>query len=284
MTQQLCRSFFRNPAKFLKKKQLLFNEVTPVQANYRRLFPQANLTSQDVGLPANVADATADRDDCLELLNLGGANPCLLWDIDEVTDYDFREIKLQATGQHCQSAIYLPWQRKRITYVTLDNNWGANVFFTATLSGCSIYITGPAHHPTVYHANAFGIGDNAQNRDQLKRQYMDGLYSIAAGDATLANLTHVLRPESYDTVDDMIARKEAQGRVFAGGAHKHCYRNDTFVAGVRKSGTWRFYYQRSAEMHYSRPKRTLPNLFRTNKRMKQLPIKMKVYSYPLPEA
>jgi len=60
-------------------------------------------------------------------------------------------------------AYYLPWEtRGGMIYMTIPNPPLARFFFTAKLSGCSVFASGPQNNPTLYHcgidsAAPFGV-------------------------------------------------------------------------------------------------------------------------------
>ncbi|MDY7229773.1 hypothetical protein [Hyalangium rubrum] len=47
---------------------------------------------------------------------------------------------------------FLPWRSARITGMTLPAAGGPNLFFTAGINGCSVFVEGPTNNPIVYHA------------------------------------------------------------------------------------------------------------------------------------
>ena len=54
--------------------------------------------------------------------------------------------------------FFLPWQANRVTKIKLstpdDVGGDVRIFFTAALTGCSVFVEGDPKNPTVYHANA----------------------------------------------------------------------------------------------------------------------------------
>jgi hypothetical protein len=65
-----------------------------------------------------------------------------------------------ANGVHM---YFLPWKSMAITHMTLPRYTDARYFFTAALSGCSIFVAGTPQQPTVFHAGCScpGKGDSA---------------------------------------------------------------------------------------------------------------------------
>lgn len=54
---------------------------------------------------------------------------------------------------------FLPWASKRITKLTIPEDTGPGIFFTAAINGCSVFVTGGAKSPTIYHAGLDGALD-----------------------------------------------------------------------------------------------------------------------------
>ena len=160
--------------------------------------------------------------------------------------------------------VFLPFKANIIASAVLDGGAGASYFFTAPLSGCSIFVD---KDPTtgrviVYHANGLGRCANAQQIQNdwhvewvptPHTNYMDPLYNLAHASyqAIYTNLTlqGTLTKAQYGaTVQQEIARKAGQGRsrpTLIWGTH---------VFGYRQGTVWRFYYQTFGGMEeYDRP-------------------------------
>ncbi len=60
------------------------------------------------------------------------------------------------TGEDATGAYYLPWKSRKVTSMVIPADSDANFFFTASLSGCSVFVRGNATNPTVYHAGCEG--------------------------------------------------------------------------------------------------------------------------------
>ncbi len=76
-------------------------------------------------------------------------------------------VQLVAAGQHDEgpsmNAYYLPWSPQRVTSARLPRG-DVKYFFTAALSGCSVFVRGDAREPTVYHA---GVAMTAKHESKF---------------------------------------------------------------------------------------------------------------------
>ncbi len=48
--------------------------------------------------------------------------------------------------------FFLPWKSARVVSMDLPAGQGPDLFFTAAINGCSVFVEGAPQHPTVYHA------------------------------------------------------------------------------------------------------------------------------------
>lgn len=65
-----------------------------------------------------------------------------------------QKLEAATTGQTLD-VLYLKWASKRITKLTLNMGF-RRFFFTSAINGCSVFVTGNAQAPTVYHAGIDG--------------------------------------------------------------------------------------------------------------------------------
>ena len=88
----------------------------------------------------------------------------------------------------------------------------------------------------------------------------------------------------------VIQAQEAKGASFfikgsGPAAKKKCELNDTCVLGVKRLGRWKFYYQQSAYMHYTKPDLSLGLASDGVSPMHRYkPEKLKTFCFELPEA
>ena len=170
---------------------------------------------------------------------------------------------------HVANAVpcyYLPWVTGKVTWLTLLPGAAIDYFFTSTLSGCSIYVSGPHNAPTIYHTNAQHIqGAAAHIPGSPKEAYMDALANLAAltvGHNAAARRLR-LTPATY------VAGGTAQaGQAKATKKHKGIFgstgRNVTAtdfayanLIGIRLNGQWNFYWQTRVDVSYTRPRRDI---------------------------
>lgn len=268
MSAALTREYKKSVEKFLDKHFLKLPTNLPgLPAGYRDLAGR-RYKEDNYGSITPIADAHPKRDDCLDLQgfsfqyqNLTFNDTIVYCDIDQAEGAEHCEAGFSSEKNKAHAnvlpAFFLPWQQNRITFVTLAAT-GKKIdhFFTSSLSGCAIYITGTPEKPTVYHANARNIG--AENEDDKRQKYMDELFRLASINKPLvARLTK----STYQS-DERITHKKGKGRVFATNklGEDRAYKEDTSVVGVRSNKIWKFYYQVNIYMEYTRPDRKLERI------------------------
>jgi hypothetical protein len=69
-------------------------------------------------------------------------------------------LKVATASEESIDAYYLPWVSQAVTSMTLPQQGEEKYFFTAALSGCSVFVRGNAVEPTVYHAGNTGTAEN----------------------------------------------------------------------------------------------------------------------------
>jgi hypothetical protein len=282
MTALLNASYCRDPKKFLEKHPLVVPTTIAGQPHtYRDGLLQTVVTDQNGSLPG--ADDHPGKNDALLLRGFGNDDPPELvvhCDINPVDDPFLPTPKwnpgfsLEA-GAGTFESYFLPWQMDRITRVPLGGA-GPAFFFTSSLTGCTIYVTGTEQAPTVYHANARGIGE--EDEDDVRQEYMERLFSKA--NRPEAPLLYKLAKRDY-RMEPELARKRRQGRVFVRrGAlnEEDVALEETTVIGVRKRGAWKFYYQMNIYMKFDRPAYALGIRIREGTRFTGI----KSYCRPLP--
>jgi hypothetical protein len=79
----------------------------------------------------------------------------------EVGALDLVEIDSTTRGA---DIYFLPWKAGRVIRMTIPANAGPSVFFTAAINGCSVFVTGTAQSPTIYHGGL---------EDELNKKFLD---------------------------------------------------------------------------------------------------------------
>src|SRR5215212_1005845 len=98
-------------------------------------------------------------------LQVAGAERVYWFDVGRVRgDRTLAEVQLQPGYEEgLEAAYWLPWEEDQIVRTALRPSLKASgplegvdpdYFFTAPLTGCSVFVEGPRDQPTVYHANA----------------------------------------------------------------------------------------------------------------------------------
>jgi len=189
----------------------------------------------NAGMAQHVGDRIVGQSGSLDAGGIGAIVPKaigVIWRAAEDERPPEREAPIKA--------YWLPYQADKTYETTLTG--GANYFFTAGLSGCSVIISGDPTAPRVAHVNRTEEGGDLYNRmvkpaigpdhaphtskeNQTNRQFMfqELKTKVAA------------RAAARDTSDDVLGycKWGEQYRELAG------------VFGVRNQGTgaWKFYYQ-----------------------------------------
>ncbi len=127
------------------------------------------------------------------------------------------------------NAYILPWVENDIVSIRLGT--GADLFFTAQLSGCKMYIQGPPKYAlNISHAN----GANQENRrDAIS--HMDGLFERHRQNTYPTPAMATFGPADYNWLDADRQRELFDPKVMAG--------QTVNFFGVKKGYVWKFYYQ-----------------------------------------
>ncbi|HZI14101.1 MAG TPA: hypothetical protein VE153_27285, partial [Myxococcus sp.] len=195
-------------------------------------------TPANLGIAANTHCFTVRRDHphsaatCFFDVNAGG-----------IAQYAISFQKAHAMGW--VPAFYLPYKDNLIVGMELGNQ--ASFFFTANLSGCSIYVERDTvtHRTRVYHANAMALTQGGG--DQGAQDYMDRLY-LAARPAN-SQLVARCDPALYNrqTVT-YLNRKLGKGHQNVTTLGFTCFYG--FRTGPDQ---WEFYFQTCANFSYVKP-------------------------------
>jgi hypothetical protein len=147
-------------------------------------------------------------------------------------------------------AYTLPWATTAITRVVLGDL--GNFFFTAVLSGCTIFIdNNPAGGPHVYHANAGNIPN------PHKDTFMQGAFEDWAGRAhnAVGVRSFVSRPLISVNANSVNPKAQAreQRKQQHGRQNVQWLTIGANVMGVRTGpGAWTFYWQVVGLLEYQR--------------------------------
>jgi hypothetical protein len=191
----------------------------------------------------------------------------------------------QLTGAQKQELLpiwYLPWWEDRVTKMRIlpanqmpGNMPNPSIFFTSALTGCSIFVKGPANSPTVYHAGFDSNRDYAANPKQDPNsvrhwQILFDRYSPntpVRGEANkgqyLSDITTNPDLQVYLNYLKTSAKGNLEIRSLIGEGN---------VFGLRDAGTgnWTFYLQEVVTVQY--------RTFSIRKRMLGLGAKETIYS------
>ncbi|MBU8899584.1 hypothetical protein DRW03_03445 [Corallococcus sp. H22C18031201] len=156
------------------------------------------------------------------------------------------KIKFEKNGSRgWKPAFYLPFKENLIVGMELSDR--ANFFFTANLSGCSVYVERDTitNRLRVYHAN--GMRLTQHGGDQGAQDYMDRLYMAArpANSQLISRCDPALYNRQVLVYMNRKRAKEYQNVSTLGF---------TTVYGFRTGpDQWSFYFQTCAQFNYTQP-------------------------------
>lgn len=155
------------------------------------------------------------------------------------------------------AAYFLPWLNNNIISLTIPQmpqfGGGPRYFFTAAISGCSIFIKGTEQSPTIYHAGGTTGRPKPKAGAKFWRDMMQTHNATMGPNVAEVNKTMYVtdkKDKAEGTANSRKFREWLKGNV--GGqfliedvAPTGC------VMGVRTGGLWKFYLQENATITYS---------------------------------
>jgi hypothetical protein len=165
---------------------------------------------------------------------------------------------------------FLPWLTHNIVGMTIPAG-GPDIFFTAAINGCSVFVKGPANRPSVYHA---GIGTNL-TQGAYKGKVSSLQKAAKKGDAPLFwrllldnKVPGASRDPRFGEVNKThYVRDGTKSRFDKGNTTKRADAFDAFlrkkgmnislanpwgcVFGFREGGNWSFYLQENLTLLYN---------------------------------
>lgn len=201
------------------------------------------------------------------------------------------EVQLQsAADEQLEPAYWLPWAEDQIIRTALRPSRKAtgslegidpDYFFTAPLTGCSVFIEGPRDQPTVYHANAKSHAGTFANQltrkqfvelQQAKVEEMEkrfaafstqqekksrGLVRLGPGKSgrEASMLDYMSRAHSPDFPNELeeVVSKATNGKyskIEVAGQKIVVTHTEGTVFGVRAYGEWTFYFQKRVRIQH----------------------------------
>ena len=221
-----------------------------------------------------------------------GLNRICWFDVDRMRgDPTVLEVGLEANfDEALEPAYWLPWQQNEIIRTTLRPSKKAegalegvepNFFFTAPLTGCSVFVEGPRDQPTVYHANALshaGTFDTPLRKQaflELQRTKIEEMEARFRGFSTqheklsrgevrtppgerareTTMMDYMSRAHRSDFPQDLVevVRKATNGKfskIEVAGNKIVVTNIEGTVFGVRDHGEWTFYFQRRVRISH----------------------------------
>ncbi|MDH3692507.1 MAG: hypothetical protein OEU36_24005 [Gammaproteobacteria bacterium] len=168
-------------------------------------------------------------------------------------------------GDDLEPVFYLPYMQNRLTRMNLKapRRWNGppiQVFATATINGCSVFIEGDPGRPKATHANAQQVQptlrqdsfEEKQPKIQAKIQSMNESYDTLR---TKTGAKAVHRPNYMIEAPNLVTARKQE---LANGLHIPVEQVHDFIPvgsaiGIRSSDTdnWTFFYQRCVSFSYT---------------------------------
>lgn len=127
------------------------------------------------GDQGRVSDMKAKTTTADTFYQVAGTSRVQFFTLDRIINGAF-EVDISETRRANSAPLYyLPWVRDQVVRMTLRTSTKAptevqgtdgaalepNFFLTAAVNGCSVFVEGTPDQPTVYHANAAGVGSGS---------------------------------------------------------------------------------------------------------------------------
>src|SRR5688572_13549258 len=153
---------------------------------------------------------------------------------------------------------FLPWDEGgAMVQLTIppQGTWtpDPNLFFTAAINGCSVFIQGTADQPTIYHCGGnTGKGDDHAAAARFWRDMVAANKQGSKGDVTAeVNKTHYIKEVGKKTTD-----RAAEFEAWLKDNKKQRIEISSVlpwgcVMGIRTNGKWAFYLQENASIVYT---------------------------------
>ena len=275
MSRELNEAFLRDPVRFMQRNMAVVPGFIPGRPARMLTTPNnALLVADQFGQgwqPNNIPAHPHAK--CLAVRRFG-ADPMDTWSLTElyVDILDQLEMVPPQVGISFSNqpnegdahfpCWFLPWIPNGLTSIRLTG--GPRFFFTSSLSGCSVWVTGPTDRPTVYHGNARDLivqnDVNIQPADQDYVNYMDALFNhmMAHTAAPHNQLRQKITKLQYMRPDYHLQRKRNAGRLIPDLVNPNDVRPDGWSAesscvfGFRRGNRWKFYIQENVSMRYGR--------------------------------
>ncbi|HEX7153192.1 MAG TPA: BLF1 family deaminating toxin [Thermoanaerobaculia bacterium] len=221
---------------------------------------------------------------------VAGSDRIFWFDIDRVRgDQTLVEIQLQsAEDRELETAYWLPWAENQIIRTALRPSQKASgalrgvdpdYFFTAPLTGCSVFVEGTRDQPTVYHANAKSHAGTFAT-SLTKRQFVElqqakvaemerryGAFSTqqekpsrghvrpgpSGRESTMLDYMSRAHSSNFGNELEEVVSKATNGRftkIEIAGQKIVVTNAEGTVFGVRRRGEWTFYFQKRVRIQH----------------------------------
>lgn len=223
-------------------------------------------------------------------LQVAGGERVYWFDVDVVKhDRTMAEVRLQANYDEALPAAYwLPWEEDQIIRTALRPSKKAtgslegvdpDYFFTAPLTGCTVFVEGPRDQPTVYHANARSHGGSFDTQlarqqflelqrekvEEMQRRYSafstqqekqprnGGSPGNSGREASMLDyLSRAHSPAFSEELEEVVSKWTGgkASKIEVVGKKVVITSAEGTVFGVRRHGEWTFYFQKRVRVEY----------------------------------
>ena len=239
MSKKYNESFLNDPVGFTKKHTLAIG-IAPSDTKLKDRITHSSVTASDRVIYWDITEEKENKD---------GQKVC------EVN------MSRKKKKDYYLPGYYLPWGADSIYKITLIDKRNVKpdtplAFFTAALTGCSVFVEGTRKVPTIYHANAIGAkvtGNDLVQRDK-RAVIMEKRWAFTKPAKRAVKKKALFRPafegralHPYHYMyhkEDVISWREnlyGQGKIRKVDVYDH--RDLGTVFGVISKGEWSFFVQ-----------------------------------------
>jgi hypothetical protein len=163
---------------------------------------------------------------------------------------------------------FLPWDSKKIYSMVIPDKAAdaadhPNIFFTAAINGCSVFVRGTQENPTIYHA---GINTDMHGNLPYKAPdfWRDFLKYVALKEGRVLTPADYGEVNTTDYMNQFLSEKTADKTTLRVELYKDWLKDEYrkqlriesvspwgCVFGIRTGKKWRFYLQENAAIQYA---------------------------------
>lgn len=170
---------------------------------------------------------------------------------------------------------FLPWSSNNVTRMTIPSpemlklrarargkavSLDPDIFFTAAINGCSVFVTGPRDSPTIWHGGTEEARSNPKSNISVPhfqglnaaKHWRDIVERVSGAGGYGGGISEVNKGDYTNLLDTMQTSESMEYMDFLKNNQAKTMRIDTIVPmgsvfGWRKDGQWSFYLQKTVE-------------------------------------